>query len=125
MPKDSPSEGLGCRQEWEGVIVWLSSSTNTTADNILAVCPSAHGKWDCNTDFLLGDNTGPLIAYFSTWPVNHQVWIGAAKGGKQPLITWESLPDAARDALQTTGFGSATVPSKDSTFAGNIAAATF
>lgn len=47
------------------------------------------------------------------------------QGGQQPLIAWESLPDAARNALQTTDFGSATVPFKDSTFAGNLAAATF
>jgi hypothetical protein len=43
MPKDEPSDGLGHRHDWEGVIVWLSSSTATTAANIVAVCPSAHG----------------------------------------------------------------------------------
>lgn len=43
MPKDSPSDGLGHRHEWEGVIVWLNSATSTTAANIAAVCPSAHG----------------------------------------------------------------------------------
>jgi hypothetical protein len=53
------------------------------------------------------------------------MWLGAEQGGQQPLIAWESLPTAARDALQNTDFGSATVPFKDSTFAGNIAAATF
>lgn len=124
MPKDEPSEGLGHRHEWEGVIVWLASGSSTTSDNILAVCPSAHGKWDCSKDFFLS-GTGPLIAYFSIWPVNHQMWLSVTQGGQQPLIAWESLPDVARDALQTTDFGSATVPFKDSTFAGNVAAATF
>jgi hypothetical protein len=124
MPKDSPSSGLGHRHEWEGVIIWLASASSTSASNILAVCPSAHGNWDCSTAFL-HNGSGAFIAYFSIWPVNHQMWLGAEQGGQQPLIAWESLPAAARDALQTTDFGSATVPFKDSTFAGNIAAATF
>ncbi|KAH7327510.1 necrosis inducing protein [Rhexocercosporidium sp. MPI-PUGE-AT-0058] len=124
MPKDSPSKGLGHRHEWEGVIVWLASGTSTSASNILAVCPSAHGDWNCSKLFLLA-GTGPLVSYFSIWPVNHQMWLGAEQGGQQPLIAWESLPDAAKSALQTTNFASATVPFKDSTFAGNIAKATF
>jgi len=128
MPKDSPSDGLGHRHEWEGVIIWLSSATATTAANILAVCPSAHGKWDCSTTFKTDSNArapGPYIMYMSVWPVNHQMWIGTSKGGQQPLIAWESLTSAARTALENTDFGSATVPFKDATFAGNVAAATF
>jgi len=124
MPKDSPSPGLGHRHDWEGVIVWLASSTSTSSDNILAVCPSAHGDWNCSKTFFL-DGTGPLIAYFSIWPVNHQLGISVTKGGQQPLIAWESLPGPARDALQNTDFGSATAPFKDSMFANNIAEATF
>jgi hypothetical protein len=53
------------------------------------------------------------------------MWIGVKQGGQQPLIAWESLPALARDVLQTTNFGSATVPFKDATFMRNIAAATF
>jgi len=124
MPKDSPSPGLGHRHDWEGVIVWLSSSTSTSPDNILAVCPSAHGNWDCSTEYLLS-GSGPLIAYYSIWPVNHQCGLSPTRGGQQPLVAWESLSDVVRNALQTTDFGSATVPFKDSTFAGNVAAATF
>jgi hypothetical protein len=124
MPKDEPSYGLGHRHEWEGVIIWLASSTSTSIDNILAVCPSAHGNWDCSTSFLTA-GTGAFIAYFSIWPVNHQMWLGAEQGGQQPLVGWESLSSVVKDALTNTDFGSATVPFKDSTFAANIAAATF
>ena len=53
------------------------------------------------------------------------MWIGNRQGGQQPLVAWESLPSVARDALQMTNFGSATVTFKDSTFMRNIAAATF
>jgi hypothetical protein len=31
-------------------VIWLSDSTSTSASNILAVCPSAHGEWNCSTD---------------------------------------------------------------------------
>jgi len=124
MPKDSPSAGLGHRHEWEGVIIWLASATSTSATNILAVCPSAHGKWNCSKTFRR-TGTGVWIAYFGFWPIDHSMWIGNRQGGQQPLIAWESLPSVARDALQTTNFGSATVPFKDSTFMRNVVAATF
>ncbi|KAL3456834.1 NPP1-domain-containing protein [Aspergillus heterothallicus] len=129
FPKDSPSTGLGHRHEWEGVIVYLSSWTSSTgADNIVAVCPSAHGGWDCATSgFSTGGAGGahPLLKYYSVWPVNHQMGLTGTVGGMQPLVAWESLTEAARSALEATDFGDATVPFKEATFAGNLEAASF
>ena len=124
FPKDEPSTGLGHRHDWEGVIVWLSDSTSTTADNIVAICPSGHGSWDCTTKFSL-DGTSPLIKYYSVWPVNHQCGTTSTVGGIQPLIAWESLPVVAQEALDSTDFGDANVPFIDSHFTSNLAAATF
>lgn len=124
FPKDEPSTGLGHRHDWEGVIVWLANSTRTTADNILAVCPSAHGGWDCTIDCSLVE-TAPLIKYHSVWPVNHQCHTTTTVGGTQPLVAWEDLPVVMQDALQTTDFGDAHVPFIDSHFVSNLAAATF
>ncbi|RFU25515.1 hypothetical protein B7463_g10821, partial [Scytalidium lignicola] len=124
FPKDEPSDGLGHRHDWEGVIVWLSSSTGTSASNILAVCPSAHGDWDCTTSFSLS-GTGPLIKYQSVWPVDHSCGITSTVGGQQPLIAWESLPAVAQTALENTDFGAAIVPFIDAHFQTNLAAATF
>ncbi|KAF7369763.1 putative necrosis and ethylene inducing peptide 2 [Mycena venus] len=125
MPKDEPISGLGHRHDWEGVIVWLSSSTSTTASNILAVCPSAHGGWDCSTDGFSLTGTSPLIQYESIFPLDHAMGLTTAVGGTQPLIAWESLPAAAQTALLTTDFGAAIVPFKDDTLVSNLAAATF
>ncbi|KAJ7153413.1 necrosis and ethylene-inducing protein 2 precursor [Mycena crocata] len=125
MPKDEPSTGLGHRHDWEGTIVWLSSGTATTAANILAVCPSAHGDWDCSTDGYSLTGTSPLIKYESVWPVNHAMGLTTTVGGTQPLIAWESLPAAAQSALTTTDFGDASVPFIDAHFASNLAAVTF
>ncbi|KAK7055542.1 putative necrosis and ethylene inducing peptide 2 [Favolaschia claudopus] len=125
MPKDEPSPSLGHRHDWEGTIVWLKSATDTSASNILAVCPSAHGGWECSTNGFSLSGTSPLIKYESVWPVNHAMGLTSTVGGSQPLIAWESLPAAAQSALQTTDFGSAIVPFKDDTLAKNLAAATF
>lgn len=125
FPKDSPSTGLGHRHDWEGAIVYLKSATSTAADNIAAVCPSAHGGWTCSTTGFTLEGTRPLLKYESTWPVNHATDLTKTKGGEQPLVAWEVLPVASRDALQTADFGSAIVPFKDSTFTNNLNAATF
>ncbi|TVY43326.1 hypothetical protein LSUB1_G001413 [Lachnellula subtilissima] len=125
MPKDEPSDGLGHRHDWEGVIIWLTSSTATTASNILAVCPSAHGNWDCSTDGYTLSGTAALIKYESVWPVDHSCGLTTTVGGSQPLIAWESLPAVAQTALEDTDFGSANVPFIDVHFDTNLAAATF
>ncbi|KAG2420381.1 hypothetical protein HFD88_005182 [Aspergillus terreus] len=125
FPKDEPSTGLGHRHDWEGVIVWLSDASSTAADNILAVCPSAHGGWDCSTDGYTLHGTQPLIKYYSVWPVDHQCGLTSTVGGSQPLIAWESLPQVARTALQNTDFGAGNVPFKDGNFASNLGEATF
>ena len=125
MPKDSPSTELGHRHDWEGVIVWLSDSSTISADNILAVCPSAHGSWDCSTDGFSLSGTSPLIKYFSVWPVNHQCGLTDVVGGQQPLVAWESLPEVSRAALEETDFGSGNVPFKEGNWADNLAKATF
>ncbi|KAL4914374.1 necrosis inducing protein-domain-containing protein [Aspergillus aurantiobrunneus] len=125
FPKDSPSTGLGHRHEWEGVIVWLSDASSTAADNIAAVCPSAHGEWNCDTSGFTLSDTHPLIEYSSVWPVNHQMGLTDQVGGTQPLIAWESLPQAASEGLENADFGDATVPFKDATFGGNLESATY
>lgn len=105
--------------------MWLKSATATTAANIVAVCASQHGKWVCTTSGFTLSGTRPLIEYKSIFPLGHALYTTSTKGGSQPLMAWESLPAVARNALQTTDFGSANVPFKDSSFSSNLAAATF
>lgn len=128
FPKDQTIDYIesGHRHDWEGAIVWLQSASSTAADNVVAVCPSQHGDWECATagGFSLS-GTRPLIQYEARFPLNHALFTTSTVGGEQPLVAWESLPTAAVDALQTTDFGSANVPFKDATFTGNLAAATF
>lgn len=118
MPKDSPSDGLGHRHDWEEAIVWLSSD-NANA-KLVALSVSAHGGITTMRNPPTR-GTHPLVGYVSDWPLNHQLIQTTQVGGMQPLITWGSLPNAARNALQTANFGKATVPFKDSTYQGNLA----
>ncbi|KAF4553353.1 Hypothetical protein D9617_7g030800 [Elsinoe fawcettii] len=120
FPKDAPGAGLGHRHDWESIVVWLSGSTGTPS--ILGVSASAHGDFQKNTSPNLS-GTSPLIRYYSTWPVNHQLGYTSTRGGQQPLVAWESLTSAARTALTNTDFGSANVPFKDANFANNLAEA--
>jgi hypothetical protein len=117
MPKDSPSSGLGHRHEWENTVVWLSDST--ASSTLIGVAASAHGGYDTSTSPSL-TGSGPCIGYRSVWPVNHQLIFTSDQGGQQPMIAWESLPAAARTALENTDFGDANVPFKDSNFNSNL-----
>ncbi|EFX01241.1 necrosis and ethylene inducing peptide 2 precursor [Grosmannia clavigera kw1407] len=125
FPKDEPSDGIGHRHDWEGTIVWLKSGTSTAANNIAAVCPSAHGGWKCATSGYNLQGSKPLIKYESAWPLDHSCGLTNVVGGSQPLIAWESLPNVARVALTNTDFGKANVPFKDANFNSNLAKATF
>jgi hypothetical protein len=125
MPKDEPSDGIGHRHDWEGVIIWLSNGAATTAGNVVAVCPSAHGNWDCSTDGFTLSGTSSLINYESIWPIDHSCGLTTTKGGQQPLVAWESLSAIEQSALETTDFGSANVPFIPAHFTNNLATATF
>lgn len=119
MPKDSPSTGLGHRHDWEGCVVWLSD--NSSSATLLGVAASGHGGYETKTDpAVKAGTTRPLIRYYNIYPVNHQMGFTSTVGGEQPMIAWESLPDAAREALQNTDFGSANVPFKDGNFEANL-----
>lgn len=125
FPKDNPSQTLGHRHDWEGVIVWIADPTLTSPDNVVAVCPSAHGGWDCTTDKYTLSGSAPLIRYFNVWPVNHQCGLTSTKGGQQPLVAWESIPDMTREALETTNFEAGHVPFKEANWQDNLEKATY
>lgn len=118
MPKDSPSDGLGHRHDWENIVLWLSSES--TSATITGVAISAHGSYQKYTSPHLSGNN-PLIGYISYWPVDHQLIDTDTKGGQQPLIAWESMTTAARNAIETTDFGDATPSFRDSNFQSYLA----
>ncbi|KAF2465380.1 necrosis-and ethylene-inducing protein-like protein 1 precursor [Lindgomyces ingoldianus] len=117
MPKDSPSDGLGHRHDWENIVVWLTSQSTTAT--VRGVAISAHGEYQKVTGHFSGAR--PLIGYISYWPLDHQLIDTGEKGGEQPLVAWESLTSEARAAIEGTDFGSATPSFRDSNFQSYLA----
>lgn len=117
MPKDEPSDGLGHRHDWENAVVFLSE--NSSDATFVAMVVSEHGGYVTGTATF--DGTHPYVGYISYWPVDHTLIFTTTEGGTQPLIAWEDLTDAARDALDTTDFGDATASFKDSNFQSYLA----
>nr|5NNW_A Chain A, kDa protein elicitor [Pythium aphanidermatum]5NNW_B Chain B, kDa protein elicitor [Pythium aphanidermatum]5NNW_C Chain C, kDa protein elicitor [Pythium aphanidermatum]5NNW_D Chain D, kDa protein elicitor [Pythium aphanidermatum]5NO9_A Chain A, kDa protein elicitor [Pythium aphanidermatum]5NO9_B Chain B, kDa protein elicitor [Pythium aphanidermatum]5NO9_C Chain C, kDa protein elicitor [Pythium aphanidermatum]5NO9_D Chain D, kDa protein elicitor [Pythium aphanidermatum] len=111
MPKDSPSTGIGHRHDWENVVVWLD---NAASANIVALSASAHSgyKKSFPADKSYLDGITAKISYKSTWPLDHELGFTTSAGKQQPLIQWEQMTQAARDALESTDFGNANVPFK-------------
>lgn len=101
-PKDEPSTGIGHRHDWESIVVWLSSESTSATLNGVAV--SGHGGFTTSTSPDLS-GTRPLIRYYNTWPLDHQLGFTSTVGDEQPLIAWESLPTVAQEALANTDWG--------------------
>ncbi|EHA49635.1 elicitor [Pyricularia oryzae 70-15] len=119
MPKDSPSPGMGHRHDWENVIIWLDDVNSANA-RIIGASASGHGGYDTR-DSIARDGDRALIRYFSNWPLNHQMGFTGERGGEQPLVSWDTMTQAARNALEWTDFGAAGVPFKDGSFQNNLA----
>lgn len=119
MPKDEPSDGIGHRHDWENAVVFLSE--NSSDATFVAMVVSQHGGYVSGTTTF--DGTNPFVGYESDWPLDHTLIFTTTEGGTQPLIAWEELTEAARDALDTTDFGDANVSFKDSNFQSDLAEA--
>ncbi|AMA52554.1 NPP1 family protein [Bacillus inaquosorum] len=126
FPKDEASPSLGHRHDWEGIVVWVDNPANQNPQ-VLSIAYSGHGKFtNVQPNESNMKDTHPLIAYDSTWPLNHELHISDhAAGGTQPLIGWEDLTPAARNALNITDFGKANVPFNDPNFTNHVMKAWF
>ncbi|KAK1225658.1 hypothetical protein PQX77_011392 [Marasmius sp. AFHP31] len=120
FPKDNPSPGIGHRHDWESAVVWLD---NLKSQKIVGVATSAHGDFDKVTKNFKLEGSRPKIRYFMSG--THQLGTTDVKGGEQPLVAWDSLPDAARKALSDTDFGDANVYIKDANFEDRLGQADF
>ncbi|MEJ2410105.1 MAG: NPP1 family protein [Novosphingobium sp.] len=120
FPKDQVLDGH--RHDWENAVVWLSSCSDSAS--VVAVSYSAHSGYDKSTSPPL-DGTHPKTRYYTNGITNHQLGSTSSTGGQQPLIQWEKMPAAARDALTNTDFGSGNVPMKDANFTNNLVKADF
>jgi hypothetical protein len=99
FPKDG---GLvGHRHDWESVIVWIDNP-ELANPTVLGISTSAHGSYDTITSNIPLDGNRPKIRYYTRGVTNYELGTTNNRGGEQPLIAWDKLPAAARDALQNT-----------------------
>ncbi|KAI6360717.1 hypothetical protein MCOR25_006667 [Pyricularia grisea] len=118
MPKDQPRDDtIGAhRHDWENVVICTDSSMNTITNG----AASGHGKYKKTTSVPL-DGTNVLVEYFTNFPTNHELqFTSDTRGYTKPIMDWDAMPQAMRDALNNADFGAATVPFKDSTFMDNL-----
>lgn len=107
FPKDQWISGH--RHDWESIVVWLTECSPTA--QVVSISYSGHGQYKKESSPPL-DGTHPKVRYASNGIMNHELWPTDDAGGTQPLVSWESLTPAARDALTNTDFGNANVPFK-------------
>lgn len=118
-PKDQPVDEVSTgahRHDWEALVVWMDSPTSTS---LIGGGASGHGEFKIISGAMPGGDH-PQVEYFSDFPTNHELQFTETVGSQLWLSDWDAMPDAERQALETTDFGSAIVPFKDSTFQGNL-----
>lgn len=124
-PKDQTVDGVSTgahRHDWENMIVWVDNTTDPANPTILGGGASGHGEYKITKGTLPGGNTAQ-VEYFSSFPTNHELQFTNTGGNTLAISDWDAMPQVARDALQTTDFGSANVPFKDGNFEDNLAKA--
>lgn len=122
MPKDQLADGVSVgahRHDWENIVVWIGDTANPSVQGGAA---SGHGEFKKTTSALPGGDS-PQVEYFAQFPTNHELQFTDTVGVTYQISDWDAMPDAARQALQDTDFGSANVPFKDGSFESNLAKA--
>jgi hypothetical protein len=89
---------------------------------VFGAAASGHGKYKKTTNPQMRDGNHLQVEYYATFPTNHELQFKTSPGRDLQMIDWNSLPQAAKDALNTHDFGAATVPFKDAknTFTSNL-----
>ncbi|MEW6444634.1 MAG: NPP1 family protein [Pseudomonadota bacterium] len=126
FPKDQPPNWLGTgpghRHDWENIVVWLNGGCWKGA-SIYKINYSNHGSYTANWNPPTWTGQTGLLA----WGVHPKVTVKATYAGfadhvldssngwgyTMPLVGWDNIPQAAKNALNWYDFGAANVPHKD------------
>ncbi|KAL2061925.1 hypothetical protein VTL71DRAFT_7303 [Oculimacula yallundae] len=120
-PKDQPIAGNvagGHRHEWENTVVWTTDPSRGRP-TLIGAAASGHGGYKKTTNpSRKGDRV--KVEYYTSFPTNHELQFSGTEGWGFWKIHWDTMPAAARNALQNTNFGAANVPFKDGAFTSNL-----
>ncbi|OWY95147.1 Necrosis inducing protein NPP1 [Phytophthora megakarya] len=113
FPKDMQNVGLfkkGVRHDWVNLVVNFSIDVRYLCDVINKPPNDTH----------IIDGTTPKVRYDEDEEGWHTIFQSNEEGEFQDLIQWNQLTDAAREALENTKFGEASVPFNDANFENNL-----
>ena len=116
FPKDNglivPS--IGHRHDWEHVIVFIENLGNEAREEIVGAAYSAHGGVSVTTN-PNRDGKHIYINYDFNGSVTHSFTEGReGSNNNHVLISYNRIPQAAKDTLNNQNFGSAIVPFRNS-----------
>ncbi len=113
FPKDMfmlgswPISGAGHRHDWENVIIWTDNNSFAGASYSQHGGYEIRGKNDSKNVF----NSGRLVVEYNRNSGTHSLQPSSKNNGVDyPGISWSRLPTAAKNTLNTHGWGSAVFP---------------
>ncbi|KAH7046044.1 necrosis and ethylene-inducing protein [Macrophomina phaseolina] len=115
-PKDQPNDGdvaNGHRHDWEHVVVFIDDPAAATPTLIGASASSHSGYKKDSSPQRNGD-----ASWSSTSPTHHQprAAVQDQRGKEYPIIDWDMMTDATRNALNQPVFGDANCPFNEGNF---------
>jgi hypothetical protein len=94
-----------------------NTNTRSTAANanpkVFGAAASGHGGYKKTTAPQMRDGNHLQVEYFAIFPKNHELQFKTSPGRDLAMVDWNTLPAAAKSALNTHDFGKATVPFRD------------
>ena len=116
FPKDNGRiiASFGHRHDWEHVFVFVQDLGNVSKEKIVGAAYSAHGGVSATTN-PNRDGKQIYINYDYNGSVTHSFVEGnSGSNAGHVLISYNRLPQAAKDTLDNQSFGNAIVPFRNS-----------
>ncbi|EKG20311.1 Necrosis inducing [Macrophomina phaseolina MS6] len=116
-PKDQPNDGdvaNGHRHDWEHVVVFIDDPAAATPTLIGASASSHSGYKKDSSPQRNGDRV--MVEYFTNGITNHELQFKTSEGKEYPIIDWDMMTDATRNALNQPVFGDANCPFNEGNF---------
>ncbi|OHE93840.1 necrosis inducing protein [Colletotrichum orchidophilum] len=121
FPKDQPINGVfigSHRFDWESAILLLNNP-EVANPTILGAAASGHGNYKKSTNPPY-QNDSIKVEYFTEYLLNHALQFTDTVGRTYPVLDWDAMPKAMRNALSNTDFGDANVPFIPANFFNNL-----
>lgn len=121
FPKDQPNDGdvdNGHHHDWENIIIYIDDPANETP-TMIGASASAHSGYKKDTS-PQRNGDGVMAEYFTNGITNHELQFKTSEGKQHPLLDWDVITDAAKNALNQPVFGDANCPFNEGNFIAKV-----